>query len=280
MAANETRRREPSPSPSRSRKAPTEPGRSPARRRGPRRARRRRRGRGERRPDPPRSRPGRGPLSRGPRLRRRRQQRRRSGPTLRDRLQRGRDARAAERKRGEPADADDDRTFGAGLVDEEHGARNGTGPGPAPRRRDRDGPAGRRLDDFDAADGDFPDDELDAAEAADNDAALFGDERDPRPLRGHQARRDPPDRAAEDDDAPAHRHRQARGGRRVHRPEEAGPDLQDPQGAGQAERPDVRRGDAGGPPRRLRLPPEPRLQLPPLPRRHLRLARARSAASA
>ena len=55
-------------------------------------------------------------------------------------------------------------------------------------------------------------------------------------------------------------------------PEEAGPDLQDPQGAGQAERPDVRRGDARSPARRVRLPPQPRLQLPPLPRRHLRLA--------
>ena len=96
--------------------------------------------------------------------------------------------------------------------------------------------------------------------------------RAPRPLRGHQARRDPPHRAAEDDDAPAHPHGEDRGHRRVHGAEEAGPDLQDPQGAGQAERPDVRRGDARGPARRLRLPPEPRLQLPPLPRRHLRLA--------
>ena len=96
--------------------------------------------------------------------------------------------------------------------------------------------------------------------------------RDPRPLRGHQARRGPPHRAAEDDDAPAHPDRQGRGGHRVHRPEEAGPDLQDPQGTGQAERPDVRRGDARSPARRLRLPAQPRLQLPPLPRRHLRLA--------
>ncbi len=34
--------------------------------------------------------------------------------------------------------------------------------------------------------------------------------RDPRPLRGHQARRDPPHRAAEDDHAPAHPRRQER----------------------------------------------------------------------
>ena len=40
----------------------------------------------------------------------------------------------------------------------------------------------------------------------------------------------------------------------------------------QQERPDVRRGRAGDPARRLRLPPQPGLQLPALPRRHLRLA--------
>ena len=57
-----------------------------------------------------------------------------------------------------------------------------------------------------------------------------------------------------------------------HRPEEAGPDLPHPQGAGEAQRPDVRRGDAGDPARRFRLPPQPRLPLPLLPRRHLRLA--------
>ena len=59
---------------------------------------------------------------------------------------------------------------------------------------------------------------------------------------------------------------------RVRRHQEAGPDLQDPQGAGQAQRPDVRRGDARSPARRLRLPPQPRLPLPLLPGRHLRLA--------
>ena len=60
--------------------------------------------------------------------------------------------------------------------------------------------------------------------------------------------------------------------RGVGRPQEAGPDLQDPQGAGQAERPDVRRGDARNPARRLRVPPQPGLQLPALPGRHLHLA--------
>ena len=65
---------------------------------------------------------------------------------------------------------------------------------------------------------------------------------------------------------------QGREADRVHGPEEAGPDLQDPQGARQAERPDVRRGHAGGAARRLRLPAQPRLQLPALPRRHLHLA--------
>ena len=104
------------------------------------------------------------------------------------------------------------------------------------------------------------------------DEDIFGDAAHPRPLRGHQARRDPSHRASEDDDAPAHPHGEDRGHQRLHGAQEARPDLQDPQGAGQAERPDVRRGDARGPARRLRLPAQPRLQLPPLPRRHLRLA--------
>ena len=59
---------------------------------------------------------------------------------------------------------------------------------------------------------------------------------------------------------------------RYRRHQEAGPDLPDPQGAGEAQRADVRRGDAGDPARRLRLPPQPRLPLPLLPRRHLRFA--------
>ena len=52
------------------------------------------------------------------------------------------------------------------------------------------------------------------------------------------------------------------------------------QGAGEAERPDVRRGHAGSAARRLRVPPQPGLQLPALPGRHLHLARRRSAGSA
>ena len=62
------------------------------------------------------------------------------------------------------------------------------------------------------------------------------------------------------------------GHRGVHRPEEAGPDLQDPQGAHPEERADVRRGRAGDPAGRLRLPAQPGLQLPAQPGRHLRLA--------
>ena len=103
---------------------------------------------------------------------------------------------------------------------------------------------------------------------------------DQQPLRGNQARQHAHQRAAADDHAAA-----AQGGPRgradrLHRPEKAGPDLQDPQGAGQAERPDVRRGHARSPARRLRLPAQPGLQLPALPRRHLHLAVARSAVSA
>ena len=97
--------------------------------------------------------------------------------------------------------------------------------------------------------------------------------RHPRPLRADQAvGRHPHRRTAADVDG-----RVDRGGpqgkpHRLRRHQEAGPDLPDPQGAGQAQRADVRRGDAGGPARRLRLPPQPRLSLPLLPRRHLRLA--------
>ena len=97
--------------------------------------------------------------------------------------------------------------------------------------------------------------------------------RHPRPLRADQAgRRHAHRRAAEDVDG-----RVDRGGpqgepHRLCRHQEAGLDLQDPQGAGQAQRPDVRRGDAGSAARRFRLPPQPRLPLPLLPRRHLRLA--------
>ena len=83
-------------------------------------------------------------------------------------------------------------------------------------------------------------------------------------------------RAAADDHAAAPEGRQGRGADRVHRPQEAGPDLQDPQGARQAERPDVRRRHAGSAARRLRLPAQPRLQLPALPRRHLHFAVADS----
>ena len=59
---------------------------------------------------------------------------------------------------------------------------------------------------------------------------------------------------------------------RSRRHEAARPDLSHPERAGEDERPDVRRGDAGNPARRLRLPPQPRLSLPVLPRRYLRLA--------
>ena len=95
-----------------------------------------------------------------------------------------------------------------------------------------------------------------------------------QPLRGDQARRHVHHRAAADDACRSSRRppRTRASARGVHRPQEAGPDLQDPQGAGQAERPDVRRGHARSPARRLRLPPQPRLQLPALPRRHLHLA--------
>ena len=73
-------------------------------------------------------------------------------------------------------------------------------------------------------------------------------------------------------DAGADRH--GRGGEhpRNQRPQEARADLPHPQGAREAQGPDVRRGHARNPARRLRLPPQPRLPLPLLPGRHLRLA--------
>ena len=63
-----------------------------------------------------------------------------------------------------------------------------------------------------------------------------------------------------------------RASRRNRRAQEAGADLPHPQRASEAQRPDVRRGDARNPARRLRLPPQPRLPLPVLPGRHLRVA--------
>ncbi len=59
---------------------------------------------------------------------------------------------------------------------------------------------------------------------------------------------------------------------RLCRHQAAGPHLPHPQGAGEAQRPDVRRRHAGGAARRLRLPPQPRLSLSFLPGRHLRVA--------
>ena len=97
--------------------------------------------------------------------------------------------------------------------------------------------------------------------------------RHPRPLRADQAdRRHPHRRVAADVDGRADRGGPQGKPHRLCRHQEAGPDLQDPQGAGEAQRPDVRRGDAGGAARRLRLPPQPRLPLSLLPGRHLRLA--------
>ena len=110
-----------------------------------------------------------------------------------------------------------------------------------------------------------------AEEIAAEAAALQG--RDPRPLRADQAvGRHPHRRTAADVDG-----RVDRGGpqgkpHRLRRHQEARPGVQDSQGAGEAQRADVRRGDAGGAARRLRLPPQSRLPLPFLPGRHLRLA--------
>ena len=56
------------------------------------------------------------------------------------------------------------------------------------------------------------------------------------------------------------------------RPAQAGADLQDPAGPGREGRADLRRGRAGGPARRVRVPARARLQLSAGPRRHLRLA--------
>ena len=60
----------------------------------------------------------------------------------------------------------------------------------------------------------------------------------------------------------AHPDRQGPGGRGRHRHAQAGADLQDPAGADREERPDLRRGRARVPARRVRLPARPRVQLP------------------
>ena len=98
--------------------------------------------------------------------------------------------------------------------------------------------------------------------------------RDELALRGDQEGQHVHHRTAAHDDRAAAEGGQGREhpARGVRRPQEAGPDLPHPQGAGEGQRPDVRRGHARGPARRLRLPPQPRLQLPALPRRHLHLA--------
>ena len=64
---------------------------------------------------------------------------------------------------------------------------------------------------------------------------------------------------SEDDGGRAAQSGPGRGACRLHRSEEAGPDLQDPQGAHPEERADVRRGRAGDPARRVRVPAQPRL---------------------
>ena len=97
--------------------------------------------------------------------------------------------------------------------------------------------------------------------------------RNPRPLRADQAiGRHPHRRVAADVDGRADRGGPQGKPHRLRRHQEAGPGVPDSQGAGEAQRADVRRGDAGGAARRVRLPPQPRLPLPFLPGRHLRLA--------
>ena len=96
--------------------------------------------------------------------------------------------------------------------------------------------------------------------------------RNPRPLRANQAGRYPHRRTAAHEHAPIDRAGPQGKPDRLHGHQEAGPDLQDPQGAREAQRADVRRRDAGSPARRLRLPAQPRLPLPVVPGRHLRLA--------
>ena len=98
----------------------------------------------------------------------------------------------------------------------------------------------------------------------------------PRPVKNRRMSRSTPSTSGQEGQA-AH-HRPAEAGRcraaqdrpqgrhdRIHRPEQAGPDLPDPQGADPPERPDVRRRRAGDPARRLRLPAQPRVQLPACP---------------
>ena len=65
---------------------------------------------------------------------------------------------------------------------------------------------------------------------------------------------------------------QGPGRRGRHRHAQAGADLQDPAGADREERPDLRRGRAREPARRLRLPARPEYNYLPGPGRHLRLA--------
>ena len=64
----------------------------------------------------------------------------------------------------------------------------------------------------------------------------------------------------------------ARKSHRNHRHQEAGPDFQDPQRAREAQRLDVRRGNAGNSARWVRLPAQPGLSLSFVPRRYLRFA--------
>ena len=112
------------------------------------------------------------------------------------------------------------------------------------------------------------------AQSVDSEPMSLAEElADEAPLRADQAGRHSHRRAAADDDAAADRASpQGENLSEITGHQEAGPDLQDPQRAGEAQRADVRRGDAGDPARRLRLPAQPRLSLSLLPRRHLRFA--------